>query len=104
VINLSLGGPGRTQVTLDALRYAVQRGAFVSISAGNEFEDGNPTHYPAAFAQEIDGVMSVGAVGTTRSRAFYSNTGEWVEIAAPGGDTAAGRAGWRRVPGRSRRP
>lgn len=94
VINLSLGGPQAAQVERDALQYAVQRGAFVAIAAGNEFEDGNPTSYPAAFAAQIDGVMSVGAVGASSRRAYYSNTGSYVEIAAPGGDQRqAGSAG-----------
>lgn len=86
MINLSLGGPNSTPVELDALRYAVQKGTFVAISAGNSYESGNPTSYPAAYAEQIDGVMAVGAVGTTSRRAYYSNTGSYVDIVAPGGD------------------
>jgi subtilisin family serine protease len=47
VINLSLGGTNPSQGYVDALNYAVSRGAFVAISAGNDFEEGNPTTYPA---------------------------------------------------------
>jgi serine protease len=90
VINLSFGGPGASPAFLDALRYAVQRGAFVAMSAGNEFEEGNPTEYPAAYGPQIDGAMTVGAVGPSRRRAFYSNTGPSVEIVAPGGDDRDG--------------
>jgi serine protease len=90
IINLSLGGRGRAQAELDAVRYAVQRGAFLAIAAGNEFEEGNPASYPAAFAPEVDGAMSVGAVGPTARRAYYSNTGAYLEIAAPGGDDRVG--------------
>lgn len=90
VINLSLGGTNRAQVQLDAMRYAVQRGAFLAIAAGNEFEAGNPASYPAAFAPELDGAMGVGAVGPTMRRAYYSNSGSYVEIAAPGGDDRVG--------------
>ena len=85
VINVSIGGPTPSPIYLDALRYAVQRGAFVAISAGNDAEEGNPVEYPAAYAAQIDGVMAVGAVGPSGKRAFYSNTGPHVEIAAPGG-------------------
>ena len=72
-------------VLRDALSYAVGKGAFVSIAMGNEYEEGNPVEYPAAYAAEIDGVMSVGAVGPSLTRAFYSNTGPHLEISAPGG-------------------
>jgi serine protease len=85
VINMSLGGPSPSAAVRDALQYAVSRGAFVSISAGNEAQDGNPTEYPAAYAAEIDGVMAVGAVNRRLTRASYSNFGSYVEIAAPGG-------------------
>jgi hypothetical protein len=58
VINISLGGTRASPAIADALRYAVNRGAFVSISAGNDADDGNPTMYPAAYAADIDGVHS----------------------------------------------
>ena len=68
------------------------RGVFVAIAAGNEFEEGNPTSHPASFGPEIAGVMSVGAIGRNQQRAFYSNTGTYVEIAAPGGNSRDGGA------------
>jgi serine protease len=86
VINISFGGPGGSPATLDALRYAIGRGVFVSMSMGNDFEDGNPTEYPAAYAPDLNGAMSVGAVGRSSRRAFYSGTGAHLEIVAPGGD------------------
>ena len=92
VLNLSLGGTAPSQALKEALIYAVEKGAFISIAAGNEFEDGNPVSYPAADAATIDGAMSVGAVGRELTHASYSNTGTWVEIAAPGGDIAVDAA------------
>jgi serine protease len=92
VINISLGGPGESPVLLDAIRYAVQKGVFVAMSAGNDFEDGNPVNYPAGYGPQIDGAMAVGAVGRSRRRAFYSSTGSYIEIAAPGGDSRDGGA------------
>ena len=62
----------------------------MSISRGNDFEDGNPTIYPAQFAASINGAMSVAAIGKSQRRAYYSSTGNWVEIAAPGGDFTDG--------------
>jgi serine protease len=90
VINLSLGGSQPAAIEQDALNYAVSKGAFVAISAGNSYDKGNLVEYPAGFAASIDGVMSVGAVGPSLTRAFYSNTGSYVEIAAPGGNDREG--------------
>jgi serine protease len=90
VINLSLGGEDPSPVILEALRYAVGRGLFVSIAAGNEFRAGNPVIYPAKYAEQIDGVVCVGAVGPSSRRAYYSTTGSYVEVAAPGGDAQEG--------------
>lgn len=86
VINVSLGGPGEAPSLLQALQYAVQRGAFVALPSGNGFEDGNQTEFPAGYAVQIDGAVEVGAIGRSRRRAFYSTTGPHVELAAPGGD------------------
>lgn len=90
VINLSLGGTNPSPSYLDALNYAVGQGVFVAMSAGNEFDDGNPTTYPASYGAQVAGAMAVGAVGQTGQRSYYSTTGTFVEIAAPGGDTRAG--------------
>jgi len=92
VINLSLGGPEPSVALRDALKYAVGKGAFVSIAMGNDYEEGNPVDYPAAYAAELDGVMSVGALGPSLTRAFYSNTGPHLEISAPGGSDREGGA------------
>lgn len=86
VINMSLGGAGAAPAVADALRYAVNRGAFVSIAAGNEALEGNPTSYPAAYAPTINGVVAVGAVDRSLTRASYSNFGSYLELVAPGGD------------------
>jgi serine protease len=85
VLNMSLGGTQPVAAYLDALRYAVERGTFVAIAAGNSAEEGNPTSYPAAYAAQIDGVVSVGATKRGEQRASYSNHGAYVELAAPGG-------------------
>ena len=90
VINMSVGGPIPTQIVRDAIAYAVERGVFVSLSAGNDFAIGNPTQYPASYATAFEGVMSVGAVAKNSARAHYSSTGPWVEVSAPGGDEVQG--------------
>jgi len=87
VINLSLGGTAPAPSLRDAISYAVSRGAFVAIAAGNSGGDGNPVEYPAAYAEEIRGAMSVGAVNRDLRRSEYSSFHPYVEICAPGGET-----------------
>jgi serine protease len=88
IINLSLGasGPaGSAPVVEDAIKYAVGKGAFVAVAAGNDFEDGNPTEVLAEIASRVPGAVSVAAVDKNKAHAFYSSTGSYVELAAPGG-------------------
>jgi serine protease len=87
VINLSLGGDSPSMTEQQAINYAVSHGAFVAMAAGNEYENGNPTEYPAAYGPGINGAMAVGATNRSGNRAYYSNTGSYIEIAAPGGDS-----------------
>jgi len=93
VLNLSIGRLGPPAPVLrEAVVYAVSRGAFVAVAAGNDFETGNRVERIAEFAPQIDGMVAVGAVGRDRQRAFYSNTGPYVELAAPGGNSRIGGA------------
>jgi serine protease len=86
VINMSLGRTGPAAPAIeDAIKYAVGKGAFVAIAAGNEFEDGNPTSVIAEIASRVQGAVSVGAIDRSHNRAYYSTTGTYVELAAPGG-------------------
>ena len=66
-------------------QYAVGKGAFIAIAGGNEFEDGNPTEVIAEIANRIQGAVSVAALDRNHNRAFYSSTGSYIELAAPGG-------------------
>ncbi len=82
VISMSLGGVGRTQTLADAIDYAQRRGIVMVAAAGNS---GSSTpNYPAAYP----GVL--GVAGTTESGPLYSwsNYGDWVQVAAPGCNTA----------------
>jgi serine protease len=90
ILNLSLGsdGPaGSAPVVEDAIRYAVGKGAFVAVAAGNSFEDGNPMQVIAEIASRVDGAVSVAAVDPQKKHAFYSSSGSFVELAAPGGSS-----------------
>jgi serine protease len=88
IINLSLGASGAAgsaPAVEDAIRYAVGKGAFVAVAAGNDFEDGNPTEVLAEIASRVPGAVSVAAVDKNKAHAFYSSTGSYVELSAPGG-------------------
>lgn len=54
------------------------KGGVVIFAAGNDSWDSNPIG-------AYEPVISVGAIGPDYSRAYYSNYGDWVDIAAPGG-------------------
>jgi serine protease len=99
IINISLGGTDPSTAYRDAFRYALDRGAFVAIAAGNEAQDGNPVVYPAYYATEFEGVVAVGAVNRAQQRASYSSYGSYVELAAPGGDSSG--YVWQIVPNSS---
>ena len=88
VINMSIGrsGGGPSTVVDEAIRYAISRGAFVAVAAGNEADSGNAPSRTAESAPSINGMMAVAAVGRSLERARYSTTSSYVEIAAPGGD------------------
>ena len=83
VINLSLGGTGACPATDPAALAIAQAnalGASVVVSAGNSGADA-ANYSPAS----CPGAITVAATGITSKRAYYSNYGEAVEIAAPGG-------------------
>jgi serine protease len=91
VINMSLGRTGASAPAIEeAMRYAVGRGAFLVVSGGNSFNDGNDTEILAQIASRINGAVSVAAVGRSLERASYSTTGDYIELSAPGGNFAQG--------------
>lgn len=54
------------------------RGGVVFFAAGNDTREHDPIG-------KYDPVISVGSIGPDYTRAYYSNYGDWVDIAAPGG-------------------
>lgn len=80
VVNLSLGGTESSQTEALLFRRLERRGIIVVAAMGNEYEEGNPTEYPAAY----EGVCSVGALAENGRRARFSNTGRHIDLVAPG--------------------
>ena len=84
VINLSLGGGAPCFSTLQTtISEARAAGTLIVAAAGNSDLDAS-SFAPA----NCDGVITVASVGRVGGRAYYSNFGSTVEIAAPGGDTS----------------
>lgn len=80
VINLSLGGAGNSRAEQDVVDDVRAAGVIIVAAAGNEST--NCPSYPAAY----DGVISVSASAPDDTLAYYSNFGESIDMAAPGGD------------------
>jgi hypothetical protein len=80
-INMSFGGTGYNPSWADALAVARARGIVPVASAANDQQQ-RPgfTFYPAAFP----GVVAVGATTPSDQIAFFSSTGAFVDISAPG--------------------
>jgi serine protease len=80
IINLSLGGESDSQLLSDAIRDARNQGVIIIAAAGNN--SSSQPSYPAAY----DTVVSVSAVDYAADLAYYSNYGDTIDVAAPGGD------------------
>jgi serine protease len=83
VINLSLGAPESSTTLENACAHAYNAGVTVVCAAGNEGDGQNRTSYPAAYDAYCIAVAATRYDGT---RAYYSNYGSYVDVAAPGGD------------------
>jgi len=87
---LSTGATETSAIEQRAIRWATRQGALIVAAAGNEHDEGNPVEYPAALLQPVGsrgrgGIgLSVGATSMDGSRAYFSNTGSYVSLAAPG--------------------
>lgn len=97
VINLSLGGSGRSATYESALGYAISKGVVVVAAAGNERREVGPNYFmsPGAYGQQFAGMLTVGSVDSSdESLSTYSNySSTYVEIAAPGSEQSAQRIG-----------
>ncbi|MDO5295219.1 MAG: S8 family serine peptidase [bacterium] len=81
VINMSLGGPMPAKAMAHAVAYAQRQGVLVCCAAGNEHRSN--VGYPAGYEESF----VVSALDAKGELAWYSNYGQRVDIAAPGGDT-----------------
>ncbi|KQV50492.1 hypothetical protein ASC95_14060 [Pelomonas sp. Root1217] len=86
ILNLSLGGEAAcASITQSAITYAHNKGALIVVAAGNDNQDvAKQTPANCKHATAVAATNKVGA------RSSYSNYGDMVDIAAPGGDATYG--------------
>lgn len=83
VINLSLGGPGKcSNYYQNAVNKARRNGSVLVVAAGNDNVDASEIQ-PAS----CDGVITVGATGPVGEKSSYSNWGDVLDVASPGGNS-----------------
>ncbi|MDQ2911610.1 MAG: S8 family serine peptidase [Actinomycetota bacterium] len=99
IVNLSIGGLETSAIERRAIHWAFRHGALIVAAAGNEHDEGNPVEYPAALLQPVGsrgrgGIgLAVGATSMDGNRAYFSNTGSYVSLAAPGYNVFAAESG-----------
>ena len=82
VINMSLGGTGSCgSTTQNAINTARSLGTTVVVAAGNDNVNASN-----ATPANCNGVVAVAATTRAGGKAYYSNYGSVVDVAAPGGD------------------
>ncbi|WP_078552981.1 S8 family peptidase [Bacillus alkalicellulosilyticus] len=78
VINMSLGDYHSSLILHDAIKYADRNNVVLIAASGND--NTRRPMYPARYPE----VLTVGAVSEGRHRAFFSNYGKHIDVAAPG--------------------
>ncbi len=80
VINMSLGGSSSSGILNDEVAYAIENDVVVVAASGNSALRGGTVEYPAA----LPGVIAVGAIDSTYSKADFSCGGQQLDLVAPG--------------------
>lgn len=78
LINISMGSVGDSGVVSRAVEAALDKGVLIVAAAGNNGTE--RVSYPAA----NQGVIAVGAVDAAGTHLAFSNTGEQIDVSAPG--------------------
>lgn len=79
VISISWGGYDISNTERAIIQTCIDKGIVVVSAAGND--NRNIPFYPA----NLPGVISIGSVNSDKTVSSFSNYGEWVMLAAPGG-------------------
>lgn len=88
VINMSLGGPGRSPTIQSAMKEAAAAGVTIIMAAGNEARAVGTSYVvtPAFYARETAGALAIASIDsvTKRLSSFSNYSPSFVELAAPG--------------------
>ena len=91
VMNISIGGLFRSRSEDQAIKYAWKNDVVITASAGNNGGSLNGStwkNYPAAY----NNVMAISSTDWHDDLAYYSSHGNWLSVAAPGGELFCGNA------------
>lgn len=81
IISMSLGGGGDNELVHEAIRYAISKGVFIVVAAGNNGYSGEDSvSYPGAYPE----VITVASIGPKGGPSSFSSGGPAVDVAAPG--------------------
>lgn len=78
IINLSLGVQAKSELIAKAIDYAKSKGVFVVAAAGNDNENSDN------FSPAGDGAFTVAAMNYNYRKAYFSDYGNSIKVAAPG--------------------
>ncbi|MCX2744946.1 S8 family serine peptidase [Mangrovivirga sp. M17] len=78
IVNMSFGGPSRSDIWQEVINFGVENGVTFIAAAGNSALNRN--EYPAAY----DGVFAVASSGRNDQISSFTNYGYYVDIIAPG--------------------
>ncbi|WP_176560212.1 S8 family serine peptidase [Brevibacillus dissolubilis] len=80
IISMSFGGNTYSQALHEAVQVADNHGILLIAAAGNGGQGEETETYPARYPE----VLSVGAINQSYKRAYFSSTGEELDLVAPG--------------------
>jgi Subtilase family len=89
IISMSAGtttANGQPPIALEAVCRKIQNSQTILFAAAGNDMSGTERFYPAAFAKQMDHVVSVGALDVNGAQAGYSNYGDWVGVWARGSE------------------
>ncbi|MET7436533.1 S8 family serine peptidase [Streptomyces sp. NPDC005568] len=82
IINMSIGGYTPEEDEKAAVKYAAEKGKLLFASVGNDGDTDNFIGYPAAYPE----VVGVGAADESGAVGEFSQSGDYITLAAPGLD------------------
>jgi membrane-anchored mycosin MYCP len=80
VINISAASSIPSEQLQAAVAYARRHDVLIVAAADNQAKEGDPRSYPASYP----GVLAVGAIDQAGKRSDFSETGDFIDLVAPG--------------------